>query len=226
MDAPLGLSSETEEILRRARQGERMPTTHKRRLKGAVLARIAFASTATLAAGQATVSAMGVGFAAKAVVGIALVGSLGAGITLALRPARPHVEMAVPRFVSTLPPAVIEPPAPSPVAPPVIVKAPIAHARRSALRPVAVSTLADETALLRDADRALRAGDTSTAMERLDEHATRFPKGTLAPERSAERLIVLCEVGAADQRAISEFLAERSSSPLAARVRRACAPKP
>mgnify|MGYP001557190041 CR=1 FL=1 len=80
--------------------------------------------------------------------------------------------------------------------------------------------------MLRDADRALRAGDMATALGRLAEHEARFPKGALAPERSAERLIVLCEVGAADPRAVSQFLAGRSGSPLAARVRRACAPKP
>jgi hypothetical protein len=225
MDAPDGLSAETAEILRRARQGERMPTTHRRRLKGAVLARIAFASTATLATG----SAMGVGFAAKTVVGIALVSSLGAGSYLALRPARHHAEAAVSHFVSALPRAAPEPPAPPvspPSAPPVAVRPPVARVRHAPERHAPVSTLADETTLLRDADRALRAGDTATALERLDEHATRFPKGTLAPERAAERLIVLCEVGAADQRAVSQFLAGHSGSPLAARVRRACAPRP
>jgi hypothetical protein len=225
MDAPDGLSAETEEILRRARRGERMPTTLRRRLKGAVLARIAFASTATLATG----SAMGVGFAAKAALGIALVGSLGAGSYLALRPARPRAEAAVPHFVSALPRVAPEAPA-SPVSPlsalAVAVKAPVVRVRHAPERHAPASTLAEETTLLRDADRALRAGDRATALERLDEHATRFPKGTLAPERAAERLIVLCEVGAADQRAVSQFLSGHSGSPLAARVRRACAPKP
>ena len=230
IETPDGLSSETEELLRRARVGERMPTTHKRRLKGAVLARIAFAST-TLAAGQAAVSAMGL--AAKTVVGLAVVGSLGAGISLALRPARHHFAASAPRAAprrcrapssrsSRRPPRaapVVE--APAAVKPP-------ARARRVE-RPVAAapaSTLAAETTLLRDADRALRAGDTATALARLDEHAARFPHGVLAPERVGERLVVLCELGAADPRAVSQFLAARVGSPLAARVRRACAPKP
>jgi hypothetical protein len=224
-----GLSAETEELLRRARAGARMPTTHKRRLKGAVLARIAFASTATLAAGQATVSAMSV--AAKLVVGVALVGSVGAGISLTLRPAQPRAEVRAPRAAAA-PAAMALPEAPAPPVPVTVRVAPplaVPHARRSAERHVAAartSTLAEETTLLRDADRALRAGDTATALARLDEHAARFPRGALAPERSAERLIVLCELGTADPRAVSQFLAARADAPLAARVRRACAPKP
>jgi hypothetical protein len=231
-----GLSSETEELLRRARFVERfverMPTTHKRRLKGAVLARIAFAST-TLAVGQAAVSATGL--AAKTVVGLALVGSLGAGSYLALRPPRHHAPASPAHFVSSLPRAVapspraVAPsPAPSPVAAVVDVPPPIvrAHHFERHVAPAPASTLAAETTLLRDADRALRAGDTATALARLDEHAARFPRGVLAPERAGERLVVLCELGAADPRAVSQFLAARSGAPLAARVRRACAPTP
>jgi hypothetical protein len=237
-DVAEGLSPETEEVLRRARQGERMPQARKRRLKGTVLARIAVASTATLAAGQGAATAMGAGFVAKAIVGVALVGSLGAGSYLALRPARhpaaapahaPRVVAAAPPrsapspappLVQAEPPAEAEPPAPT-KAPP---RAHPTAARREA--PDATSTLGAETALLRDADRALRAGDTATALARLDEHAARFPKGVLAPERSAERLIVLCQLGVADPRAVAQFLAARSGSPLAARVRRACVRNP
>jgi len=227
--APGGLSPETEEILRRAREGERMPAPHKRRLKGAVLARLAFATT-SLAAGQGAVSAaMSLGVVAKTVVGIAIVGSLGAGSYLALRPAR-HIA-ALTRHVA--PPAPPAPPVAEPVqdeapaAPARAVRAASAHPHRPIERHVALddtATLAAETALLRDADRALRAGDRGTALARLDEHAARFPNGALAPERAAERLIVLCEVGAADPASVARFLAARSGSPLAARVRRACAP--
>jgi hypothetical protein len=239
-DLTEGLSPETEEILRRARQGERMPQGRRRRLKGAVLARVAVATTATLAAGQGVATAVGAGFVAKAVVGIAILGSVGAGSYLALRPVR-HPEPVrapralaapAPRAVAVAAPLVTPPPPPTvadaePPAPPI--KTALARAHRPAARheaPHETSTLAAETALLRDADRALRAGDTATALARLDDHAARFPKGALAPERSAERLIVLCELGVADPRAVSQLLADRSGSPLAARVRRACAPRP
>lgn len=231
---PSNLSPETEEILRRARE-ERMPSSHKRRLKGVVLARIAFTGTATLAAGQATAKVGSLslaGFAAKTVVGVALLGSLGAGGYLALRPARQ------PAPVSTAPalaPRVEAPPVEVVVEEPVAVEAPVAvpapaprrkpAARHAAPPAPPASDLAEETRLLRDADRALRAGNTAKAISLLDEHAARFPKGALAPERAAERLIVSCELGVADQRRVEQFLASRGASPLAARVRRACAPK-
>ena len=239
-DLPEGLSPETAEILRRARLGGRMPTPHKRRLKGAVLARLTVASTATLAVTQGAATAMGAGFVAKAVVGLALVGSLGAGGYLALRPARHDAGAARARPVVTPPPLAVAKLAVA-QAPPVVEEPPAAaapvrnsdlnrpRARRAIIRPAAPDesrSLADETALLRAADRALRAGDTGTALARLDEHAARFPNGALAPERTAERLIVLCELGVADPHAVSQLLAARSGSPLAARVRRACAPRP
>ena len=227
--SPEGLSPETEELLRRAGLGdERMPVLHRRRLKGAVLARLAFAS-ATVSAPTAWAA---LSLSAKAVVGvagIAIVGTLGAGSYLALRPARhlaPHVVASPPRAAPVVeaPPPVVEAP------PPAIEAPPVARARPHHVeRHVAIahpSTLAAETALLRDADRALRAGDTATALARLDEDAARFPNGALAPERAGERLVVLCEVGAADPRAVSQFLAARAGSPLAARVRRACVREP
>jgi hypothetical protein len=222
----MDLSPETEEVLRRARVGERMPAGHKRRLKGAVLARIAFASTATLAAGQATVSAMGL--AAKTVVGIALVGSLGTGSYLALRSSPDHSPAHAERVARARPAVVAEVAPPAPVVVKVQTPTTISRGKRPVEHRVAVeepSTLAQETTLLRDADRALRAGDTPTAIALLDQHAARFPKGALAPERAAERLIVFCQVGAGDPGAVTQFLAAHPGSPLAARVRRACGPQ-
>jgi hypothetical protein len=64
------LSPETVEMLRRARGAEAMPAAHRRRLKGAVLARIALAST-TAASAPVAASILG-GVGAKAVVGVAV----------------------------------------------------------------------------------------------------------------------------------------------------------
>lgn len=230
---PSNLSPETEEILRRAREGERMPNAHKRRLKGAVLARIAFTGTATLAASQATAKGLSLtaGLAAKTVVGVAILGTLGAGGYLALRPARQPAPV-VTRPV--LAPRVEAPPVEVVVEEPVAIEATVpapAPRHRPAVRrappppPPPAADLAEETRLLRDADKALRAGATAKAIALLDEHAARFPKGALAPERAAERLIVSCELGVADRARVDQFLASRGASPLAARVRRACAPK-
>jgi hypothetical protein len=210
-----GLSAETEELLRHVRAQQRMPDTHKRRLRGAVLARIAAAGTATLVAGQA------MGIVAKTVLGIAIVGSLGTGGYLALRP----TPVAVPAPArATASRAVVVPEA---TAPPAVESArPTSVPRKRAVeRKVAAtpsSTLADETALLRQADRALRAGDRSAALASLDDHAARFPAGALAMERTALRLVVSCELGVAQQGTVASYLAEHPGSPLAARVRRAC----
>ncbi|HVX93296.1 MAG TPA: hypothetical protein VHK47_00195 [Polyangia bacterium] len=234
------LSPETEEVLRRARSGdERMPAPRRRRLKGTLLARIAVGGAATLAAGQgaaSTLPTLGVGFVAKAVVGIALIGTIGAGSYFALRPAR-HQPARHAAAVVQAPPPVVEP-VETPE-PPVVET----HTRRKVAKPRPVparsaavapsppppvdgaAALAAETALLREADRALRAGDNATALALLDEHATRFPHGVLEPERTAERLIVLCELGVADARDVSQFLSTHAGSPLAARVRRACPTK-
>jgi RNA polymerase sigma-70 factor (ECF subfamily) len=100
----------------------------------------------------------------------------------------------------------VPPPAPPPVAQPAPER----------------SSLAEETRLLREADRALRGGSAEAAISLLDEHAQRFPDGVLAPERSAERMVALCQLGKADAATASRFLASRSSSPLAARIRQAC----
>jgi len=225
-----GLSPETEEVLRRARAGAPMPPAHRRRLKGAVLARVALAASAsasaTVAAGQASGAVLGL--VAKTVVGLALASSIGAGVTLALRPPHLHAEAHVSHVavaapapsVEVVPLAAVAEGPPAPRAPP--------RVRHVAARHVgpAPSTLAAETSLLREADRAARAGDTATALARLDEHAARFPDGVLAPERVAEHLIVMCTLSAADPRAVAGFLSSHAGSPLAARVRRACAAKP
>jgi hypothetical protein len=226
------LSPETEEILRRVREGERMPPAQRRRLKGAVLARIAFASTATLASGTAV--ATGMGAAAKTAVGLVVMASLGTGGYFTYRAVAAHRARVVAPLVS--PVAAVEPvpaPAPEPPAAPVFIKAPTttvsARTRRPPERHVAVAavdpgTLAKETALLRQADAALRAGDTARAIALLDQHAARFPQGVLAPERTAERLIVLCQVGGADRGAVAQYLAAHPASPLTSRVRGACTP--
>lgn len=85
--------------------------------------------------------------------------------------------------------------------------------------------LQEETRLLLSALRASEAGEPERALAVLDEHAARFPRGVLEPERSAERVRALCRAGrigearAAGQR----FLATERPAHLAARVRSSCA---
>jgi RNA polymerase sigma-70 factor (ECF subfamily) len=85
------------------------------------------------------------------------------------------------------------------------------------------STLNDETQLLWEADRALRAGDGVRAVNLLDEHAARFPEGALSPERGAERVVALCKLGRADAAAVRAYLAAHPNASLTERIQQSCA---
>lgn len=74
------------------------------------------------------------------------------------------------------------------------------------LAPIETNGLAEEIALLQRARRALARGDAAAALSALDEHAARFPGGTLAPERAHARVSALCLAG---RRAEAETEAER-----------------
>lgn len=124
-------------------------------------------------------------------------------------------------------------PPPAPVVPPVEAaprEAPRAEPppARVEPRPAASAaptvSLREEVAILKDAQRAIRAGETDRAMELLDTHARRFAGGSLKEERLAARAIALCEAGrtAEARRAAAQFFAEASVSPLEERVRASC----
>jgi outer membrane protein assembly factor BamD (BamD/ComL family) len=67
--------------------------------------------------------------------------------------------------------------------------------------------LAAETALLERARAALSRGWTDSALEALDQHRTRFPKGELAEEREALSVLALDRAGRTEeaQRRAEEF---------------------
>jgi outer membrane protein assembly factor BamD (BamD/ComL family) len=98
-------------------------------------------------------------------------------------------------------------------------------ALRSALAP---TTLEAETRLVRAGVGALHAGDSVHALALFDEHARLYPTGALAEERAAERVIALGDLRRCDdaRAAALAFLRDHPSSPLAARVRTACASTP
>jgi hypothetical protein len=218
------LSPETEALLRRARQetGETMPAFQRRRLKSAVLARVALAGTSAVAA-PAAASLLGVG--AKVVVGVVVVATMSAGGYVALRgrhhapPPRPIAAAPAPLVVAEAPP---EPPrAPPARHAPVRHVATRAHVSVEAAPTPAPDPIRAETALLRDADHALRTGNPRGALALLARHRARFPGGALAPERDAAELIARCQLG--ERGAADAARASRLSAPLAARVRAACA---
>jgi RNA polymerase sigma-70 factor (ECF subfamily) len=84
------------------------------------------------------------------------------------------------------------------------------------------NTLADETRLLWEADQALRSGNTSRAVSLLDEHASRYPDGSLSPERGAERVVALCKLGRIDAPTVRSYLTSHPNLSLSERIQQAC----
>ena len=91
-------------------------------------------------------------------------------------------------------------------------------------QPLKAAGLEQETALMEQAQAALRRGDAQRALALLAEHTWLFPKGHLSEARDVARIDALCKAGYAEQaRARAEhFLATRAHSPFAARVRASC----
>ncbi|MFV8750788.1 hypothetical protein ACNOYE_09580 [Nannocystaceae bacterium ST9] len=94
---------------------------------------------------------------------------------------------------------------------------PVARARRSSETDL---DLAAELTLIRAAE----AASPSEAIERLEQHAERFPSGALQSEREGLWILALCELGRAPEAATraSRFFVEHPSSPLIERIERAC----
>jgi TolA-binding protein len=141
-------------------------------------------------------------------------------------------EVAAPVPVEALPAA----PAPTPrtaspiVASPVVapstpvIEAPVANPA-PVEAPAKTSSLTEEIALLQDAHAALQSGSAARALGILDEHARRFPRGTLTEEREASRVSALCKLGRTDEARTqaADFLRDHPRSPQAPAVRASCA---
>jgi hypothetical protein len=82
-----------------------------------------------------------------------------------------------------------------------------------------------EAELLQRAQQALTAEDAPRALALLNEHAQRFPNGSLSEERDAARVLALCGAGRQSEAAKmgAAFLSAHPDSPLASRVRSSCA---
>ncbi len=87
-----------------------------------------------------------------------------------------------------------------------------------------VSTLADETRLLRAAQTAQRRGDETKALELLREHARRFPDGLLRVERGVAEVLSLCAQGRTDasNRLREQILQQAPGVPAVGRIHTPC----
>jgi hypothetical protein len=105
---------------------------------------------------------------------------------------------------------------------------PVSVAPPRAVASVGATSLAEETRLLHAAQHELARKNTSAALALLDEHASKFPGGALAEERTAARVLALCDLGrSAEARlAADAFVRKSPQSPLVPRLRGSCASEP
>ena len=94
-------------------------------------------------------------------------------------------------------------------------------------RRVETDSLAEELRLLREAEAARRSGSPALALERVREHARRFPEGMLRAEREAAEVLVLCELGQVSEASQRAALFEQRypDSPLRRALHVSCAVK-
>ncbi|MEM7159941.1 MAG: hypothetical protein AAF799_44285 [Myxococcota bacterium] len=97
-------------------------------------------------------------------------------------------------------------------------------ASTSTPEPAPTDRLAEENRVLSRARKALLDHAPERALEHLRDHARRFPRGVLSPERQALRAIALCEAGREIEgtAAARGFLRAHPQATLAARVRTVC----
>lgn len=98
-------------------------------------------------------------------------------------------------------------------------------ARRAPAETSPASTLSAELALLATAQRALREHQPQRALAVAQQHASQFATGSLGEERRGIEALAHCQLGEPRHPSVAAFLDEAKSSPLAARVRRECAPR-
>lgn len=90
--------------------------------------------------------------------------------------------------------------------------------------PPTASTLAAEMALLAKAQRALKRGDPTRALQLFDQHAREYPQGELSDERRVQRARALCDLGRETEAlaAVEKFRKQRPNSPLVGKASRIC----
>lgn len=215
------------------------------RVRGALITKLGAAAFVTGAAATTTSTAVAGSLAASAapyLVALALTSAVGVGAVASWRAheaprARPAITAthALPRPARVEPPRVSAPmvaPSPAVATPSPVVEAPRVTPRARPARPVGegidsvpleeAPDLVAETAALREAHLAMEAGDPERALRVLEGYATQHQGGALRVEREAARLIAQCQLGRARELEVTSFMTHHASSPLAARVSRAC----
>lgn len=187
------LNPETRRLVDLARQARTPGESDKLR----IAERLAVPLAAGIATGSAaaTAKAGGLGLGAK-LAALVAVGAVGAAVVVSRAPSPASAPASAP---------VITQPAPSPprvVAPeptaaePAPVQAPEpAPTPKTVMPSKSGDALAEEAALLHQAQAAWRAGQSAQALTLANQHAQRFPRSQLANERDVLRVLSMCKLG-------------------------------
>jgi hypothetical protein len=239
------LNSHARSLLNAANTFDDPTDMDRDRVRAAVLMRVgsvAAVGTATIAAAKASSAAASAGpllastltsaalfsGAAAKLGAVVVIGALAtAGAYVAFRPAH-HTTAAVSAAKPALAPVAAPVAVAAPEAEPAAVDAldlPLDDAKPSPAHPRSrTADLEGEMKLLRQADAALRRGDSAAALAAVNKHAALYPTGVLSQEREGVRAIALCSAGSLSQgqAAARRFLAQASKSPLSSRIRSTC----
>jgi hypothetical protein len=243
------LSPRARQIVGAAREADGPTEADKRRVRAAVFAAIAAGTAAGSATAEAAAESAATSGATGGSVGVtaamptslkvlAVAASavvIGVGGYILTRSDDPPADRPKPSVAVTSPEP--EPPAPDPVEPTpqpgVDEPAPTSepelemefepdHIKAPSRKP---STIEAERQLLVQARTMRRSGDARAALAILDDYTRKFSGGILVEERSALRVLVLCDLGntARATAAAKKFVARWPSSVQASRLRSSCA---
>ena len=222
-----GLAQHAHRLVELARAGDDPTAVQLLSLHGAVAARIAAegaiaASAATAGTKTATATA---GAFVKGLVAAGAIAT-GAASFIALAPTTAPAPMVAPAAVT---PKVVAPVAPAAPPEPATLAAPAVEETQAAApsRPAKTSSalrLQEEAALLAEVQGALRGGQASVALGKLESYDRRFPAGMLRSEADAARVFALCAAGRVEKAraAAARFVQRYPSAPVTARVQAAC----
>lgn len=218
-----GLERKAHRLVELARAGDDPSPVQLLGLHGAVAGRIAAEGAIAASGTTATVKVASAGAFVKGLVAAAAIATGAAGFFALQGSDPPTTPVAVvhaprPRYVPPPPVA----PAPEPVTVVPSAEAPAPAARR--LKVNSGLRLEQEAALLAEVQGALRSGQATTALGKLESYDRRFPTGMLRAEADAARVFALCGAGRVERARASaaRFVQRYPSSPAAARVQAAC----
>lgn len=222
------LSREARSILDAAAGADDPTAADKARVHEAVMTRIGAAPPVA----AATSSSLGL----KALATALVIGALSVGGYLLLRPSPTSPTTAIAPAPETQPepepqpqpetaPETAPAPAPETQPEPAIQPGTTPAPARTPAPAADLKSLLAEKRLIAAARRALGKTDGAAALELLDQHQRRFPRGQLTAEREGTRVLALCALDRTETARTqgASFLRRYAKHPMAARVRASCA---